>query len=93
MCFLLFRYVIQYLISANSQMSFVQSSLSVAILNANIVTWMSSKFYYIERVRISSLLQGKEMWWSVFTSAVNIYIQYSIKQNSTKDIIGTSCVN
>lgn len=35
-----FCYIIQYLFSANSQMSHVQSLLSVAILVANIFRWM-----------------------------------------------------
>ena len=44
MCFLPFCYIIQYAISATSQMSFVQSLLSVAILNAN--------FFYVDVFKV-----------------------------------------
>lgn len=68
-----FLLIIQYSISATSQMSFVKSLLCEAILNTNFFMWMSSKFDYVGRVRVSSFSGEKEMCWSVFTSAVNIY--------------------
>lgn len=36
---------------------------------------------------------GVETCWSVFISAVNIYLIFLCKQNSIKDIIGMRCVN